>query len=358
MRFRVLLAAMAVLSVGVAFHAQADGVLRGEGETQTIACAGGAASAFGNRNTVTFTGACTGLTIRGDGNKVGIALAAAAGIDIEGSGNRVSYTAAGAPKLRVSGSDTAIVPAAGAPVPVAQDADLAGDSLRVDLDCTGHAVTLQGNRSHIRLRGGCQALTVRGEANTVRAELQPGAAVLIEGNGTTVTYTLHGAGADPVATVRGQNSLFQPDAGQKQHPAPAVTAAVAPAAPSQVAQQATPAAPPVTAPAAASVPQVMHDLGGTGVEAGTLVHVPETAFAGLDIAPSGEALLGQLAALIAQIHPTGLAITGRDPAAPDTAAKRAAAVQAWLEQHRKTRLPTRTATATGPDAPVDVLILR
>ncbi len=346
MRFRMLLAVIAALSAGVTFRARADGVLRGDGETQTIACAGGAALVGGNRNTATFTGACKGLTIRGDGNKVRIALAGAAGIDIEGSGNQVSYTAAGAPKLHVSGSDTAIVPAAGSPIPTAQDADLSGDNLRVALDCTGHAVTLQGNRSQIRLRGGCQALTVRGEANTVQAELQPGAAVLIEGNGTTVTYTLHGAGADPVATVRGENSRFQPDPSQKPRPAPVL------------AQEAAPAASPVTEPGAASVPQLMHDLGGTVVEEGTLVHVPATAFVGLDITPAGEALLGQLAALIAQINPTGLAITGRDPADPDIAAKRAAAVQTWLEQHRKSTLPIRTATVTGPDAPVDVLILR
>jgi hypothetical protein len=331
MRILVVLFCLAMLGFGG--PAWADGPLvRAEASTATIACAGAAAEVNGGHNTLTFTGVCKGLLIRGEANNVTVALAPGALIDIEGNGNHVKFTAAGAPRLKISGSHNQVLPQPGAPAPAADTAKLSGDDLDVVLDCHGNSVTLQGVRVHYQLRGACRALTVRGESNIVQAEFAPKAQVLVEGNGITLTYTVVGDGAAPDIAVHGMGSSVQRAGGPSA--APAAT----------------------TAQATDPLPVLIHDLDATIVKTGTLVKLPEAVFSGAAVAPAGESQLGKLAALIAMIHPAGLQLTGHDPADPVLAAQRVALVRSWLEAHGVS-VPVQRDVNIAP-AGVDVLILR
>ena len=331
MRDSIVLFCLATLACGSPAWADSP-VVRAEASTATVACAGAPAEVNGGRNTLTFTGACKGLQVRGEANNVTVALAPGALIDIEGNGNQVHFTAATAPSLKISGSHNQVLPQPGAPAPAADTAKLSGDDLNVALDCHGNSVTLQGVRVHYQLRGACKALTVRGEANIVQAEFAPKAQVLVEGNGITLTYTVRGNGTAPDVAVHGMGSSVQ-RAG--------ATASVAPAA---------------AAASTDSVPKLMHALDATVVKAGVLVKLPEAVFTGNAVAPAGETQLGKLAALIGMINPAGLQMTGHDPADPVLAAQRVALVRAWMEAHGVS-LPVQRDVNIAP-AGVEVLILR
>lgn len=331
MRVFVVLSSLAMLASGGPAWADSP-LVRAEASTGSIACAGAAAEVNGGHNTLAFTGACKSLLIRGEANNVSVALAQGALIDIEGNGNQVKFTAAGAPRLKISGSHNQVLPQPGAPAPAADTARLSGDDLDVVLDCHGNSVTLQGVRVHYQLRGGCRALTVRGEANIVQVEFAPKAQVLVEGNGIVLTYTVVGDGVAPDIAVHGMGSSVQ-------------RAGAASAAPAAAAAQATD-----------SLPVLMHALDATVVKTGTLVKLPEAVFTGAAVAPAGESQLGKLAALIGMIHPAGLQLTGHDPADPVLAAQRVALVRGWLDSHGVS-LPVQRDVNTAP-AGVEVLILR
>jgi len=368
-------AVMGALAAVLAQAARAEPVaVRAEAQTLSVDCAGGDAEVGGNRNIVTFTGSCRSLTLRGDANKVTIDLASGARLDIEGNGNTIRYSVGGGrePTVRVSGSDTdlASIGITPSPAPSADPVRLTGDNQRLELDCTGRDVDIQGNRSRYRLRGGCKSLTAHGEANTVQAELQPHAKVEIEGNGTVLSYSVAGGGADADIVVRGADSRAVRVAGLDAAP-PAVPAPP-PAAVPPPASVATPAAPvpapPVSSPAPAnpvagappSVPVLMHDLQGKVVASGTLVTFPaETLFdGGGSLRDGAGAPLGRLAALILQIHPSGVRVTASDPADVEMARQRASAVQIWLAGPGQVRAKVQTDAARGTPPHVDVLILR
>jgi hypothetical protein len=227
-----------------------------------------------------------------------------------------------------------VAPVSGSPPPAADTASLSGNNLDIELDCGGKSVTLQGTRSNFRLRGACAALTVRGEANHVRVELAPSAQLLVEGNGINVIYTVHDNGAAPQFSVRGMASAVQREGG----PAIAQAAAI---------------------PAggiSSSVPVLMHDLDGIVTKSGTLVKLPQAVFNGNALSPAGETQLARLAALIGQINPSGLRLTGQGPDAT-LATQRAELVRTWLAGHGAGQLPAKTGRGPGPVG-VDVLILR
>lgn len=323
-----------VVQGGLAAAWAAGPEVAAEGETRTEACAGAAASVAGNRNLVTFTGACKSLTLRGDGNRVSAGLGAGALIDVEGNGNQVRITAGKPGKLRVSGSNTSVVAAGGSPAPAAS-ASLSGDAQTIELGCDTQPVTLESSGSRYVLRGGCRVLVIKGANNRVDAELLPAASVRIEGDGTIVTYRLKGTGAVPVSTILGVGSLLEAD--------------------SQVAQLQAPPAPPA---GITQVVSLMHDLGGVVILDGTMVRLPAGIFAGNDLGPNADGWMGRLGELIGQIGPTGLRIQGADPADPQVATGRANAVQAWLQQRAGVKLPVQANGAKGEGAMVDVTILR
>ena len=81
MRRSFVLCAVAVLGLAGEAWAQSP-VLQGDGSTRSAVCSNADAVVSGNRNKITFTGSCTGLQIRGEGNVVSVVLAAHALIDI------------------------------------------------------------------------------------------------------------------------------------------------------------------------------------------------------------------------------------------------------------------------------------
>jgi hypothetical protein len=363
---RPLLAWLAVASLAIPTSPTwAEPVsVRAEAQTLSVDCAGGDAEIGGNRNTVTFTGACRSLTLRGDANHVAIDLATGANLDVEGNGNTIRYSIGGGgrePTVRVSGSNTDLASTGITPTP-APSADplrLTGDSQNLQLDCAGRAVDIQGNRSRYRLSGGCASLSAHGEANTVSAEMRPGAKVEIEGNGTTLSYSITGGEADADIVVRGADSRAVRVGGIDATPTPAAPPAAPPAPPpSPIA----PPAPPPAAPAAAlpGVPQLMHDLQAKVVENGTLVAFPaETLFdGGGSLRDGSSGALTKLAALIVQIHPSGVRVTATDPADIEMARQRARSLRDWLAGQGQVRVAIQADAARGTPPHVDILILR
>jgi hypothetical protein len=315
-----------VLHSPAALAQPAPPTVQAEGETRTDPCGTEAASVFGKRNIATFTGACAGLTVRGDGNHIALALATGAPIDIAGSDNQVRITAGRAGTAHISGSNTLLV-ADGGTAPTAAGSSISGDGQTIQLECQGVAVTLDGNHSRFHLHGGCRSLLLRGAGNVVDAELAPGAPVRIEGDGSVVIWRLAIPGAPPTATVLGIDSLVQPD----------TTIAIAPAPP----------APPA---GVTMVAQIMAALQGEITPDGTLFHLPATMFADAGLTQPGQMALAQISQLIGLIHPAGLRIEGQPPTRP-------AAVQAWLVEHGQVRSPITTAPGKASDK-VDVTILR
>lgn len=337
-----LLGAIAMLAAVSmpASPAQADAVVvSSAGATRTIACNDNDAQVFGSRNVITFSGRCAGLQIRGDSNTISIALTGRAPIDIEGSRNRVRYTTApdAQPTLRVVGSFTEVMPARGATMPRAETAVLQGDYLNIELDCGGGLFTLQTIRSTLWLRNGCSALTVRGEANVVHADLAPEAQVLIEGNAITLLTTQSQPGLAPQIKVVGMGSIVAPES-------------------SLVASLASPAAP--GQPPLANVPLVMliQVLDAQVTPAGTLIRLPSVAFDTDALSPGGELQLQRVAALMAQISPSGVRIIGHE-ANSARARQRANLVSDYLLNHGFPGMTPEILTDTG-DGSVNILLLK
>jgi hypothetical protein len=304
---------------------RAQPAVQAEGVTQSLPCGGAAATVFGKRNIITFTGACAGLTVRGDGNHIAIALGTAAPIDIAGSDNQVRITAGRGGSVRVSGSNTLLVADAGT-APTAAGSAISGDGQTIQLECAGVAVTLDGNHSRFHLHGGCRSLLLRGAGNVVDAELAPGAPVRVEGDGSAVIWHLSTPGAAPVATILGTDSTAQS----------ATLIARAPA--------------PVAPPAGVTmVAQIMAALQGEVAPEGTLFRLPPAMFTDSDLAPAGQTALAQISQMVGLIHPAGLRIDGLPT--------RTASVQAWLVDRGQVRSPITTAPGQQGDR-VDVTILR
>ena len=91
-------------------------------------------------------------------------------------------------------------------VPASGPLLLVGNDQERLAECAGRDVTVTGTRSAYDLRGGCRSLSIRGDLVTVRAELQPGAHISVNGQGSLVTWRLVGRGHPPVAAVQGAGS--------------------------------------------------------------------------------------------------------------------------------------------------------
>lgn len=319
---------------------QADPVVvASAGTTRTVACTDNDAQINGSRNVITFSGRCTGLQIRGDSNLVSIALTGHAPIDIEGTRNRVRYTTSqdATPTLRVVGSSTEVMPARGAMMPRAETAALQGDQLTIELDCGGGLFTLQTVRSTLWLHNGCTALTVRGEANVVHADLAPEAQVLIEGNAITLLTTQSQPGPPPKIKVVGMGSIVAPES-------------------SLMASLATPASPGQLPFANVPLVMLIQVLDAQVTQAGTLVKLPAVAFDTDSLSPGGELQMQRVAALISQITPSGVRITGHE-ANSARARQRANLVSDYLLTHGFPGMTPDIQTDNG-DGSVDILLLR
>lgn len=83
---------------------------------------------------------------------------------------------------------------------------LGGDGQQRAVTCTGRNVLIEASRSRFVLHGGCRSVTVEGDADTVEAEVLPGARLAIAGAGVTLRYTLMAAGPPLVVSVTGADS--------------------------------------------------------------------------------------------------------------------------------------------------------
>ncbi len=311
-------------------------VVQGSGATRTVSCNELEARIEGPRNMITFTGKCSGLQVRGDGNTVSVPLYGPAQIDIEGNHNRVRYTttADASPRLHVVGNQNELIPNPYAVVPRADGSVISGNELNLDLSCNGRPFTLETVNSHIRLRGGCPAMILRGEANLIEAELAPGADVTIAGNAISLLYHVVGDGAAPKLFVAGLNSIALP--------ASSIGAALIQP----------------TTPAKLPVPLLMQLVGAQVQAQGTLVHLPIAAFNGNSnsFSPAGELTLRRLAGLLVQAWPSGVKITGYDTD-PDTGRTRASAVSDYLIAHGAPGLAPALSGDKG-DPAVDIWLLK
>lgn len=344
----VLAGAGAVRAQGMT---SAGSELRSEGQVRTLDCAGRDAVVGGSRNTADFTGACAMLQIRGDDNKVTVALAPGALIDIEGSRNRVRIsTQPGAlPRLRAVGAGIDVAPLDGFSAPAANSAQLAGEGQTITLGCDGGPATIAGARNQITLLGGCQALTLRGEASVVRANLAASAQVLIEGNAIVLIYTMPGAG-----TVR---TIAVPMITVPTITVPTITVHGMGSAAVRAGREAALALrDPKTNAIVGTVPVLVRDLDAAIVEAGTFVTLPSAVFADTALSAAGEMQLDRLVALIAQTSPRGVRVMGRDPSNA-VALRRAGVVRSWLESHGVKSVSVQT-TADPSVSEIAVLALR
>ena len=334
-----------------------------EGATRTLECAGGNAAIEGNRNTIAFTGACRGLSVHGDANTVSIELAPGAALDVQGNANHIRYTLTPPPALRINGRGTDIAAAEGMP-PHSPSISLTGDGATLDLDCTGREVVIHGTRSRYTLRGGCRSLAANGDGNRIVAEVRPDASLTVTGNDTDLSYSVLGSG-EPAITVRGVNSRAErtgnraPFAGEAPVPPPPPDDALAPVPLPDL--SATDVAVP-TPPATVTAPHLsvlLHALGARVIAAGTEVSTSADDLfqPGADALRHGaEPRLREVIALAALIHPSAVRITATDPADDKLAARRARALQAWLNANG---LAVQTAGAgTAASAAMDILLAR
>lgn len=222
-----------------------DGLhVQSEAQQLTAPCGGKSALVEGNHNTLTLSGVCASLVLKGVGNSVRLGIAPAGPIHVEGSANHIQFSTPGSPPaISVLGPDNAVTaasdPAAADPAPSPQAAQvnsptpssptkppvalvpqapqtagsepltLSGDDQQRLADCAAREVTITGRRSAYVLRGGCRSVTIKGNLLTVQAELLPAAHVTIVGDGDVVSWAVRGRGHAPLATVHGQGSRVQ-----------------------------------------------------------------------------------------------------------------------------------------------------
>jgi hypothetical protein len=223
-----LTAAACVLA---AVPAWADAAVNGSRRTEMLDCVGADAVVNGDSNRLVFQGNCRSLRINGAGNVVQVDLTPGGTVNVIGDGNHVIYQPIDpGPLVDSQGNgdqiapgsvgDLAMTPALPdappppppsmtlTPVPTNPAATLVldGEAQTRDVNCAGQNVLIRGSDGRFVLRGGCVSLTVQGRADTIQADLQPGARVAIGGDAVTMNYTLTSDGPPPRVTVTGANS--------------------------------------------------------------------------------------------------------------------------------------------------------
>lgn len=212
--------------------AAADILFQAEAQRLSGTCTGQAVRLEGNHNTVSLTGTCGSLLVKGLANTVQLTIAAGGPIRVEGSQNRVRYAPIDAgPAIETFGPDNDVsaggaarpIPAdlspAKPPVPASPPSpqaapkpgplELSGDDQQRLGDCGGRDVVVTGSRSAYVIRGACHSLLLRGDLLTVQAVMQPGARITVNGRGSVVSWAIPGKGHAPTSVVRGAGSRVQ-----------------------------------------------------------------------------------------------------------------------------------------------------
>ena len=179
-------------------------LVQAEGQNLMPVCSGRDLQIEGNHNTIKPFGRCLSLLVKGVANHVDLELAAGATIRVEGSDNQVTYRAPAAAETTLLGDNSTATLQSAPPAQAGTILALTGDDQALAADCTGRAVTVQGNRALYLLRGGCKSLTIRGDLVTVQAELLPSAPITITGHGNRVGWALDHPGRPPAAALHGE----------------------------------------------------------------------------------------------------------------------------------------------------------
>lgn len=210
----------------------ADILFQAEAQTLAATCTGQAVRLEGNHNTVSLTGQCASLLVKGVANAIQIGIQGGGLIHIEGSDNRVRYGAStGGPAIEILGPNNEVVPGVPQPIspavlpparpgpagvtkpivtaPPTGPLQLSGDDQQRVADCAGRDVVVTGSRSTYVMRGTCNAVVVRGNLLTVQAVVQPGARITVEGRGSIVSWAVPHKGRPPAVMVRGRDSRVQ-----------------------------------------------------------------------------------------------------------------------------------------------------
>ncbi len=201
---------MALVAGPAAAQSDPPLLVQAEGQAVTPFCTGRDVLVEGNHNVVKPFGVCRSLLLKGIANDVALDLGANATIRVEGSANHITYRGSGTPGVEVLGSDNIVTAPVVAPGDEEGALHLTGDDQARVLDCTGRRVTVQGDRSLYLLRGSCRSLTIHGDLVVVQAELAPGAAVTVAGQGIRVGWALAGHGHAPTQSVQGEGSHIEP----------------------------------------------------------------------------------------------------------------------------------------------------
>lgn len=224
------LAAVALAALLASAPAWADAAVNGSRRTEMLDCDGADAVVNGDANRLVFHGYCRSLHINGTGNAVEIDLIPGGSVNVAGDGNHVLYTPVEpGPVVATQGNDNLVGAGSGGlataalapPIPDAPPPPVAippaevspaatlvldGEGQSRDITCAGQNVLIRGSAGRFVLRGGCRSVTVQGRADSIQAELQPGAHVAIGGDAVTLNYTLTSNGPPPVVSVSGANS--------------------------------------------------------------------------------------------------------------------------------------------------------
>ncbi len=177
------------------------------GSRTVLGCPAGAVQVSGSGNRVTVAGRCRSLEVAGSDNEVAIDLLPGAVARIDGDRNRIVFAGTRAPEAVTHGAFNLVVPqppdvavAAVAAVPE-PPVLLDPGSPSFDVSCRDRDVVISGDFQRYVLRGGCRSVTVRGQSDTITAELQPGALLAIGGAGVLLNYVLVADGPAPVVRV-------------------------------------------------------------------------------------------------------------------------------------------------------------
>jgi len=212
--------------------AWADAAVDGSRRTEMLDCVGADAIVNGDSNRLVFHGNCRSLRVNGAGNVVQIELTPGGSVGVVGDDNHILYTPiVPGPVIAAQGNGNEVGQGTGgslaltapalpdapppppptmtltpAPADTAATLVLDGEAQNRDINCTGQNVLIRGSDGRFVLHGGCHSITVQGRADSIQAELQPGARVAIGGDAVTLNYTLTMDGPPPRVTVTGANS--------------------------------------------------------------------------------------------------------------------------------------------------------
>ena len=202
---------------------------------------------------------------------------------------------------------------------------LEGNAQARTLDCAGRDVVVRGERNRLAFTGGCRSLEVQGNTSEIRAELAPGARVVMRGETLDLRWSLAGDGPPPRISTDGRQIRVE-----------------------EVARTAAASGPAAGLSRRDTARGIALNLSGD-------VLFP---FGADRLRPEAAQGLQEVAELVRDLRPRSITIVGHTDAVGDEAAnrdlslRRARAVQRWLEQQVGGAMPAVVVEGRGEADPV------